>query len=324
MAISIKKEFGFWQLVVVLAMLALFGLMLVYGFKPQSFEGRLQKAEKLWKSKKYDEAISLYLSAVEMQPQNPKVPDILLQVGDIYNLSLNQIDKAVKTYDLLSVRYPSSDYALQSFIKKGEIYFGSDQFDKALREYQNILENFPNIKDREVYRLRMGISHMKLKQYEAARREFKRILDNNLKTPLADQILFHTANSYFLEGNPSLAIPIYQSLVDNYPKSSLVNEAKFNMADCYESMGEFDKALVIYQQIQSSYPNPKVIEWQIEKNKERKADAEKRKSKMMAEQKKFLESRKAMEQANPKPIPKGGISDKVRRDVIRDIYENYH
>lgn len=304
-------------------MLALFGLMLVYGFRPQTFETRLQKAEKLWKSKKYDEAISIYLSAVEMQPQHPKVPDILLQVGDIYNLSLNQIDKAAKTYDLLSVRYPSSEYSLQAFIKKGEIYYGSDQFDKALREYQNILENFPTIKDREVYRLRIGISHLKLKQYEAARREFSRILDNNLKTPLADQILFHTANSYFLEGKHSQAIPIYQSLIDNYPKSSLVNEAKFNMADCYESTGEFDKALVIYQAIQSSYPNPKVIEWQIEKNKERKLEEEKRKSKMMAEQKKFLESRKAIDQANPK-IPPKGISDKVRKDVIRDIFENYH
>lgn len=323
MAISLKKEFGFWQLVAVLGMLALFGLMLVYGLQPQNFDTRMKKAEKLWKSKKYDEAISVYLSAIEKDPENPKVPDILLQVGDIYNLSLNQLDKAIKTYDLLSVRYPASDYALQAFVKKGEIYFGSDQFDKALREYQNILENFPNIKDREVYRLRMGISHLKLKQYEAARREFKRILDNNLKTPLADQILFHTANSYFLEGNPSRAIPVYQSLMENYPKSSLINEAKFNMADCYESMGEFDKALAIYQEIQGSYPNPKVIEWQIEKNKERKAEAEKRKAKLAVEQKKFLESRRAREQTMPSPAPKG-ISDKVRKDLIRDIFENYH
>ncbi len=322
MAISFKKEFGFWQLVVVLAMLALFGLMLVYGLQPQTFDSRLKKAEKLWKSKKYDEAISVYLSAIEKDPQNPKVPDILLQVGDIYNISLNQMDKAVQTYNLLSVRYPASDYALQAFIKKGEIYFGSDQFDKALKEYQNILENFPNIKDREVYRLRMGISHLKLKQYEAARREFKKILDNNLKTSLADQVLFHTANSYFLEGSPSLAIPIYQSIIQNYPKSTLVSEAKFNMADCYESMEEFDKALVIYDEIKTTYPNPKVIEWQIEKNKERKVEAEKRKAKMLLEQKKMLESRKATENIKP-TSPPSGISDKVRKDIIRDIYQNY-
>lgn len=320
MAISFKKEFGFWQLVVVLLMVAVFALMLVYGFRPQSFESRLKKAEKFWKSKKFEEAISAYLSAIEKEPTNSKVPELLLQVGDIYNISLNQIDKSVKTYDLVTVRYPATDYALQAFVKKGEVYFSSDQFDKALREYQNILENFPNIKDREVYRLRMGISHLKLKQYEAARREFKKILENNLKTPLADQILFHTANSYFLEGNPTLAIPIYQSIIQNYPKSSLLSEAKFNMADCYESMGEFDKALAIYQEIKESYPNPKVIEWQIEKNKERKVEAEKRKSKMFADQKKMLESRKAAEsnRAGPK-----GISEKIRKDIIRDIYQNY-
>ncbi len=323
MAISLKKEFGFWQLTILLAMIAVFGLMLVYGFQPQSFDARIRKAEKFWKSKKYEEAISAYLSAVEKEPQNPKVPDILLQVGDIYNLSLNQLDKAAKTYELVSVRYPATDFALRAFIKKGELYFGSEQFDKALKEYQNILENFPNIKDRELYRLRMGISHLKIKQYEAARREFKKILDNNLKTPLADQVLFHTANSYFLENNPNLAIPIYQSLIEHYPKSSLINEAKFNMADCYESVGEYDKALAIYQEIKDSYPNPKVIEWQIQKNQERRVDAEKRKSKMMADQKKMMESRKAMGETQRKPAPKG-ISDKVRRDLIKDIYENYH
>lgn len=322
MAISLKKEFGFWQLVVVLAMIAIVGLMLVYGFQPQTFEARIRKAEKLWKAKRYDEAISVYLSSVEKDPQNPKVPEILLQVGDIYNLSLNQMDKAIKTYDLVSVRYSAQDYALQSFIKKGEIYFGSDQFDKAIKEYQNILENFPHIKDREVYALRIGISHLKLKQYEAARREFKKILDTNLKTTLADQVLFHTANSYFLEGNPMQAIPIYQSLVDHYPKSSLVNEAKFNMADCYEVMGEFAKALVIYQDIKESYPNPKVIEWQIEKNKERKIESEKRKAKAMADQKNRVESFKATGAVNPGPTPRG-ISDKVRKDIIRDIYQNY-
>lgn|GEM_PF-1774470 len=322
MAISLKKEFGFWQLVTVLAMIAMLGLMIVYGFQPQTFDARLRKAEKLWKAKRYDEAISVYLSALEKDPRNIKVPEILLQVGDIYNLSLNQIDKAAQTYDLVTVRYPATGYSLRALIKKGEIYFGSDQFDKALKEYQSILENFPNIPERDTYRLRMGISHLKLKQYEAARREFKKVLDSNLKTPLADQILFHTANSYFLEGKPMQAIPIYQSLVEHYPRSALLNEAKFNMADCFESMGEYDKALVIYQEIKESYPNPKVIEWQIEKNKERKIESEKRKAKLLGEQKKILESRKSMGGMNPKPAPKG-ISEKIKKDIIRDIYENY-
>ena len=323
---AFQKKFGFWQLAALLGILALGLLLVVYGTRPQTFDYRLKKAEKLWKQKSYDRAIQLYLNLIDEDPKNPRVPELLLQVGDIYNLSLGQIDKAIQTYDLVAVRYPSTNYALQAFVRKGELYFGSDQFEKALREYQNILENFPNLKDIDTYRLRLGICHIKLKQFEAARREFKAILDADLKTPLADQVLFHTANSYFLEGNAAQAIPIYQSLIDHYPKSSLLDEAKFNMADCYEDLGNFDRALAIYKEIQNTYPNPKVIELQIQRNQERRAEDEKHKEKILSEQKKALESRKAaLLPGEPSALDsKKKLDLKIKRkDVIDDILKNY-
>jgi TolA-binding protein len=314
--LGFKRPFGFWQLITALGILGLSILIFVYGTRPQTFEERMGKAEKLWKEKRFEEAIKVYVSLVDRDPKNPKVPEILLQVGDIYNFSLNQIDRALNTYELVTIRYPSTPYALQGFVRKGEIYFGTDQFEKALREYQNILENFPKIKDVETYRLRLGICHLKLKQFEAARREFKAILDENLKTPLADQVLFHTANSYFLEGSPTQAIPIYQSLIDHYPQSLLIDQAKFNMADCYEDLGEFDRALAIYKEIQNTYPNPKVIELQIQKNQEREAEAEKRRQEAITNQKKMKAA------AGSQPASKG-ISEKVKSEIIKEVLQKY-
>ena len=315
---STQKKFGFWQLIALLGILGLVILTFIYGTRTVSFDERLAKAEKLWKEKRFQEAIKIYVSLVDREPQNPRVPEILLQVGDIYNYSLNQMDRALNTYELVTIRYPSTPYALQALIRKGEIFFGSDQFDRALREYQNVLENFPKLKEAETYRLRLGICHLKLKQFETARREFKTILDQNLNTPLADQVLFHTANSYFLEGKTPQAIPIYQSLIEHYPKSSLVDQAKFNMADCYEDLGEFDRALQIYKEIQTTYPNPKVIELQIQRNQERRAEAEKRRQEALELQKKF---RPPATQPAPGAVAPGGISEKVRREVVKEIME---
>ncbi len=272
---AFKKEFGFWQGLSLAGILALIAFIFLYGFQTRSLEDQLKKAEKRWAQKKYQEAITLYLKIVEQDPKNSKNAEFLLKVGDIYNLSLNQVTKALQTYDLVTVRYPSTPAAFQAFVKKGEIYFSSGQYQEALKEYQNILENFPNLQETDFYRLRLGVCHLKLKQFESARREFKIILDRNIKTPLADQVLFHTANSYFLEENPQQAIPIYQSLIAHYPQSTFMDEAKFNLADCYEDLGQFDQALLIYKQIQATYPNPKVIELQIQKNQQRKVEAEK-------------------------------------------------
>ncbi len=323
---AFKRQSGFWQLVIVLGILALVILTVIYGTRTQSYEGKLRKADKLFKAKRFDESITLYLSLIDRDPKNPKTPIILMQVGDIYNFSLNKIDKAAETYDLITIRYPSSEFALKAFVKKGELFFVNDQFDRALKEYQNILENFPRLKEADAYRLKLGTSHVKLKQFEAARREFKAILDTNLNTPLADQVLFQTANSYFMEGKTTQAIPIYQSLIEHFPKTPLINEAKFNLADCYEDLGEYDKALTIYKQIQNSYPNPKVIELQIQKNQERKVEAEKRK----------LKSGKDLPlMKNPQTIPNSQIKsdpvrqkqlmpEKQRRKIVKDILENYH
>ncbi|MBL7685021.1 MAG: tetratricopeptide repeat protein [Deltaproteobacteria bacterium] len=275
----------------ILASLLIIGLCVLtvqYGLRTQTYEDRLKKAEKRWKEKRFEDAIKIYLNLADADPKNTKTPEILLQIGDIYNLSLNQIDKALQTYTLVSIRYPSTNFALQAFTKKAEIYFATDQHQQALKEYQNILENFPNLKEKELYQLKLGIAHLKLKQFEGARREFKLILDQNLNTPLADQVLFHTANSYFLEDKPNQAIPIYQSLIKNYPKSSMLDEAKFNMADCYESLGDFDQALSIYEEIKNTYPNPKVIELQIQRSKERKVEFEKQKQKMLTDKKKLM------------------------------------
>lgn len=323
---TFKTQSGFWQLVIVLGILALVILTVIYGTRTQTYEGKLRKADKLFKVKRFDEAITLYVSLIDRDPKNPKTPTILMQIGDIYNFSLNKIDKAAETYDLITIRYPSSDPALKAFVKKAELFFTNDQFDRALKEYQNILENFPKLKEIDSYRLKLGICHLKLKQFEAARREFKTILDTNLNTPLGDEVLFQTANSYFMEGKTTQAIPIYQSLIEHFPKTPLINEAKFNLADCYEDLGEYDKALSIYKQIQNSYPNPKVIELQIQKNQERKVEAEKRKLKMGKDQP-LIKNVPMLpnSQMNNNPVrQKQLMPESQRKKIIKDILNNYH
>ncbi len=321
-----KRKFGYWQLFSTLLILGLVVLTFLYGLKPLSYDDRVKKAEQQWKKSKFEEAITQYLAAVGAEPKNEKNPDLLLRVGEIYQLSLLQIEKAIQTYDLVTVRYPATPFALQAFVHKGEVYFETSQFEKALKEYQNILENFHQISEAPQYRLKLAISHIKLKQFEAARRELKVILDENLKTPLADQVLFQMGNSYFLEGNTKQALEVYQSLIQNYPKSTLVDEAKFNMADCYEDAGEFDSALKIYQEIQSTYPNPKVIELQITRNEERRKEHQKRQKEMLEQKKKALTQTPVMS-ADSMPSAAGKKTkmpmDKKTKAIIDDILKNY-
>jgi len=324
---KLKSQFGPRQIIALFAIIALGIVAAVYGFKPKTFEQKIEKAEKYWKSKKYKEAIGIYLVLIEESPDHPKIPELLLQVGDIYNLSLNNFEQALKSYELVTIRFPGTPYALQSYAKKGEIFFSTGQFDKALKEYQNILMNFPNHYQNDQYRLQVGLCLMKLKQFEAARKDFKKILDQNPQTPLTDQIIFQIANSYFLEGNTREAIPVYEAFLKNYPDSNLSNEAKFNMADCYEDLGDFDKALKIYEEIKNTYPNPKVIELQIQKNKERRQESETRKADALADRMikggRMPTTYPQTTETKPSPKKISPELERKRKKAIEDIIRNY-
>jgi len=280
--------------------LLLAGIGSAFFFVPEKrpLQSYIQRAEEAFQKKNFNNTDELYLKALKAYPNTERTPEILLAIGDTYNFSLGNIEKAGKAYEMLTSRFPKVLVSKTAFQNAGEMYEKNDQYESALLSYQGILDNFPGASDLDQIRFKVAMMALKLKKFEPARRSLMAIIENNPDTPIADQVLYQLGTIFFMEGSLMESVKVLEVAVDKYPQSPLNTEMKFTLANGYEEIGSFDKALKIYQNILTIYPNPKVIDKKIEKLKGRLQESKNFKQEMLAKGK-----AESQPHATPKPKP---------------------
>lgn len=273
-----KLSFKFFLFFLVLG-----GIAAAFFLVPQKrpFGSYVKRAEESFQEKSFNRAIQLYLKALKLYPKHERTPEVLLAVGDIYNFSLGNSEKAGKAYEMLTQQYPKTMFARKAFQNSAEMYEKSEQYENALLAYQGIIEHFPYSEDLDRVRFKVAIMALKLKKFEPARRSLMQIVEKNPQTPIADQVLYELGKAFFMEGSMRESAEVLEVAVEKYPDSPLNNEMKFTLANAYEEMGVLDKAMQIYKGIRSSYPNPKVVEKKIEKLESMQVEARRMKTQIL-------------------------------------------
>src|SRR5262245_39749180 len=79
--------------------------------RKRPFESYTQRAAEAFRLKEFERSIELYLKALKLYPNHAQAPEVLLTIGDIYNFSLSNSEKAGKAYDMITTRFPKSPQA---------------------------------------------------------------------------------------------------------------------------------------------------------------------------------------------------------------------
>ncbi len=304
---------NYFKIAILFLVLALLGAAFSLVPRKRSFSSYIRRGEEAYQKKEFAQSVELYLTALKYYPNHEKVPDILLTIGDIYNFSLGNTEKAGKAYDMLTQQYPKSLSALRGFQNSAEMYEKSDQFQKALLAYQGIIDHFPQFPKLDEIRFNVAMMAAKLKKFEPARRSLMSIIENNPETAIADQVLYQLGNTFFMEGGTREAIQVLEVAIQKYPESPLLTEMKFTLANAYEERAQHAEALKIYREILASYPNPMVIQNKIEKLSKRMTEGQQAKEKL-------LETKKqATSQEKTPPVKKKG-RPKSLNDADEAIY----
>lgn len=232
--------------------------------RKRPLQSYLQRAELAFQEKEFNRSIDLYLQALKYYPKHERNPEILLTIGDIYNFSLGNTEKAGQAYKMVTEQYPKTIFARKAFQASAEMYDKTQQFEEALLNYQGIIDTFPNAGDVDEIRFQVAVMALKLKKYEPARRSLMAIIENNPNTPIADKVLNQLGNIFFMEGASQQAVQVFEVAVEKYPDSPLITEMKYSLGNAYEETGQIAKALKTYQDILQEYPNPQVIQKKVE------------------------------------------------------------
>ncbi|MFO1462945.1 MAG: tetratricopeptide repeat protein [bacterium] len=257
------------KIILVFLLLAAIGAGFYFVPRRRPFESYTQRAAEAFQLKEFERSIELYLKALNLYPSHPRTPEVLLTIGDIYNYSLANSEKAAKAYDMLTARFPKTPEARKAFEHEGEMYEKNENFQNALLAYQGIVDNFPDGPGLDQVRLSVAMMAVKLKKFEPARRSLMAIVDKNPDTPIADQVLYQLGNIFFMEGSSKEAVEVLRVASEKYKDSPLYTEMLFTMANAYEEMGQIENAMKVYKVIRYTYPNPRVVENKMEKLEDR-------------------------------------------------------
>lgn len=175
----------------------------------------------------YDEAISLYLKAMEIsQPDEA----INLDLGRAYDKK-GERDKAVTEYQK-ALKINPQFYIAHIYL--GHIYLRENNFDAAKKEYESALEDSPNNADVFTY---LGDVHYNQKQYPQALGFYNQAL--NLNKNLFD-VLFKVGQVYLRQSKFDAAIEVFNKSKELYPTQRLVY---LELADAYEKKSNISKAI---------------------------------------------------------------------------------
>jgi tetratricopeptide (TPR) repeat protein len=199
----------------------------------QQLDVRINKAQRAWDARRYDEAIWYYERALARDPNNPV---LLADVARAYALRYRYADaeKLVERAQLLH----SDDAHLQQML--GRSYVQIQQFDRAIACYRRSLELAPSSPERPETLLELAKMHERLHELNAARTCVEEAL---VLAPTFEQARYMQANLERRAGNNEAAESLWREIIES-KKATLrvIAESWYQLASIHDKAGRYDEA----------------------------------------------------------------------------------
>lgn len=223
---------------------------------------KLEEGNRLYYAKKFDDAIKLYIEAIELKPDgaetynNRGVAYQELQQYDraiadfnkalefkqhefIYNnraiayIRLGKYDRAIEDYDKAIELKP--DYAL-SYNNRGITYNDLGQHDRAIENFNRAIELKPNYAE---YYYNRGVVYENLGQHERAIADYSKAIDFN---PNLHQV-------YTNRGVVYANLKQFECAIKDFNRALYLKQHEFiyiNLGSAYFYLGQYDRAIKNY------------------------------------------------------------------------------
>lgn len=269
-----NSQTKFYALLLLLAGEALFSGCTVQS----SISNRYLTAEKLWTEKNYAAAVTEFDRIVKESPNSTIGLQALWRASMTRTLFLNQQESALQGFEAFLERASSSELAPEAQKEIAEIYFSKlNQLTKAIETYQRMIDSKKFKPDDEAFFLyRVSRAHFLLGHLKKAIEIYDSFNERYPKSPLLNQVKLELANAWYALGDTEKlayanALKLYQELVKQTqgkdPKLFL--ESRFGEGATFEEMDRLEQAYEIFKSIESTYPAPNVVKVRMIRLEER-------------------------------------------------------
>ena len=243
-----------------------------------------EDAEELFEQAQYEDAILKYNKALkEAEKVGAKVetidPDFMAHVN--YKIArclklLNRADEALQHYRLIAVEFPNTQYATDSYVDSGDIYFDRKDYEAAGEAYKQALDTIVDVEikkqihqkyqqtlvlinppkptlipeptalemeeiDTPNFAALTDATFLRFeKRFKEAATQYEVFADSYLPVEEALYALYWAGRCYYDAGLFSQSVDAFQKLIDDYAYSPNAIEAYHGLAEAYYTLAERD------------------------------------------------------------------------------------
>lgn len=214
--------------------------------KPATF--LYDKAEALFKKKKYEDAVPYYEDLRNTYPASEYAVIANLKLGHSYFLDKQYIE-AIDAYENFKLLYPTHKEIPLVIYRIGLSYYkqapkaidrDQTQLKKALQTFKELIEIFPDkkeakeaktyLKDTEIRIAKriiyIGNFYYKRKEYDAALNRYKQCVTYYSGLGLDDEVYFRIAKTYYKQKKFKEAKEVSNQLIKRFPDSKFFDNAE--------------------------------------------------------------------------------------------------
>lgn len=239
-------------------------------FTPRMYQDILL-AQEFIMEQKYDKAAAKYESILLENPSNDVRVKIYYQLGELYSIHLQAIDKAVHYYGLIKEIYPDPLWIVRTEERIADTYFtfGGKYFAKSAESYEMLVRFTPRLKNYELYQFRLAVSYFNSDQHDAAFKLFDQMSSNPNHAHFVKSF-YYLGLINFERKNWSRSIAYWNEYIQLEKRRDEIVKTKFLMGNAYETMERLKEAYNIYYSLLGEYPNTEVIKARLASIYERK------------------------------------------------------
>lgn len=236
-----------------------------YGCSGRKIDSILKHAEELKGTRKFDEALENYKLIISKYSEDKKAAIAYLKMGDLYFYTFNNIPDALASYTRVIEKWPFSEHAVESSLRRAEIYKSKKDLQAAIGEYEWVLKHFPDHKERDQVRLLLAEEYLDLNDPYQAAIELETLMKaEKLDKEIYAKALFDLGDSYFGMGDHERALRYFAEVERKFPDFSYLPEAKLHIVECLVRLNRVEEALALRRQLLKEYPDNELIKKEFE------------------------------------------------------------
>lgn len=216
------------------------------------FDRLVKSADMLRGEKKYDEAAYAYKTIILKYPDDRRTALVIIKLAALYESTLDNKSVPLDLYNSVIHKWPLEALSAEAYKRKGLLLMEQQKYDEAIETFSMATKYFSEYNEWFLFQQQIGKNYLLLKNYPQARIEFSKLIEqSDAPVEFIAQSHYDIGESYFLEGQFSMALSFYKKIVDHFSESDYLILARLMMEECYVELGDMENAVKVHKELES-------------------------------------------------------------------------